>query len=202
MKKPSRGLALPALLLMLQGCQNLPDYHVHPKQSPLPSRTTPPPEAAKTSQPASRPVTATPATPPAIPASPMVLKPATASGQPARKLADGRDMPAVQGLLVSAENQLALGDLEAAGNSLERAQRLAPQSAQVYLRLSDVRLKQGRAAEAEQFARKGLAFAQGTAQQAALWRAVAAAAERQGKTDSARQARQKADQLEAGGDRG
>ena len=75
-------------------------------------------------------------------------------------------------------------------------------SAAVYLKLSETRLRQNRVLEAEQLARKGLAFAQGAAQQAALWRLVAMAAERQGKAETAAQARQKAEQLESSGDRG
>lgn len=122
--------------------------------------------------------------------------------QPNRKLADGRDMPAVQGLLATATDHLRAGKLEEAASSLERAQRLAPQSATVYQRLAEVRLQQGRTIEAEQLARKGLSYAQGNAQQAALWHLVAQAAERQGKQDAANQAKNKAMQLEMAGDRG
>ena len=119
-----------------------------------------------------------------------------------KKLADGRDMPAVQGLLASANDSLQQGNFEAAAVSLERAQRLAPQSATVYLQLAQVRLQQNRAVEAEQLARKGLSYAQSNYQQAALWRLVAEAAAQQGKTDTAANAHNKAMQLEMAGDRG
>lgn len=71
---------------------------------------------------------------------------------------------------------------------LERAQRLAPQSAAVYQRLADVRLRQKRAPEAEQLARKGLALAVGAAQQAAFWRQIAAARQQQGMIQAAQEA--------------
>ena len=190
-----------AVSAALSGCQNLPDYH-------LGARTQAPVRASVPSRPVVNPVqppvpreavTAQTAPPAASPPS-LLIKPVPA--QPIRKLADGRDMPAVQGLLASAETRLQQGDLEEAANSLERAQRLAPQSAAVYLKLSETRLRQNRVLEAEQLARKGLAFAQGAAQQAALWRLVAMAAERQGKAETAAQARQKAELLESSGDRG
>jgi predicted Zn-dependent protease len=131
----------------------------------------------------------------------MIMRPASPAAS-AKKLADGHDMPAVQGLLASAETRLQQGQLDEASTSLERAQRLAPQSAAVYLKLAEIRLKQGRVVEAEQLARKGLAFSRSTAQQAALWRMISLSAERQGKPEAALQARQKAELLEAQGDRG
>jgi Tfp pilus assembly protein PilF len=105
---------------------------------------------------------------------PLIMKP-VATAPVVKKLADGRDMPAVQGLLASANDSLQQGNFEAAAVSLERAQRLAPQSATVYLQLAQVRLQQNRAVEAEQLARKGLSYAQSNYQQAALWRLVAEA---------------------------
>lgn len=130
-----------------------------------------------------------------------ILPPPVVMSSP-KKLADGRDVPAVQGLLATASEYLQQGKLEEAAVSLERAQRLAPQSAMVYLRLAEVRLQQGRGMEAEQLARKGLSYAQGNVQQAALWGVVAEAAEQQGKQDTAIQAKNKAMQLEMMGDRG
>ena len=102
----------------------------------------------------------------------------TMVAQPVRQLADGRDMPAVQNLLASAQYSLQQGKPEDAASSLERAQRLAPQSAAVYQKLAEVRLQQNRPVEA-QLARKGVAYAHNNSQQAALWRLVAIAADRQ-----------------------
>ena len=196
------------LPVVLTGCQSLPDYSwsrqptsrpmakpikpivfVEPTVKPSPEVKAPP---AKTNTDDLK----LPDTPTPIRPTPPVV------AQPQRKLADGRDMPAVQSLLASASASMSQGRPEDAANSLERAQRLAPQSATVYQRLAEVRLQQNRFAEAEQLARKGLAYAQGNAQQAVLWRLVAIAADKQGKIDTANHARDKVLQLEAAGDRG
>lgn len=117
--------------------------------------------------------------------------------QPARQLADGAQVPAVQGLLASSDRALRSGNFELAAVNLERAQRLAPQSAAVYQRLADVRLRQKRPAEAEQLARKALAYTTQTAQQAALWRQIASARQQLGQTQAALDALQRAQALDA-----
>lgn len=192
------------LPLALAGCHNMPDYSLSRQPTP----------------PVSRPVAATPVVIPPVREIRAPLPAASYDGlklpdtptpvrqmppvvvQPQRKLADGHDMPAVQSLLASASASLNQGRPEDAATSLERAQRLAPQSAAVYQKLAEVRLQQGRFVEAEQLARKGLAYAQGNSQQAALWRIVAVAADKQGKAESAGHARDKVQQLEQAGDRG
>ena len=116
--------------------------------------------------------------------------------QPVRQLADGSRLPAVRGLLNAADRAVQAGDLDRASANLERAQRMAPQSALVYQRLADVRLRQKRPADAEQMARKALAFTAQMAQQAALWRQIAAARQQQGQTQAAQEALQKAALLE------
>lgn len=118
--------------------------------------------------------------------------------QPPRQLADGSQLPAVRGLLASADRALGAGDVDLASVNLERAQRLAPQSAAVYQRLARVRLKQSRPAEAEQLARKALAYASGPAQQAELWRLIASARRQRGQQAAAQEAEARAATLEAG----
>lgn len=187
--------------LFLSGCQHMPNY------SWPNSTSTPIAKPVVTPTPAPRVIQAalpnanyeglkSSETPSVIRTMPPVVI------QPQKQLADGRNMPAVQNLLASAQNSLQQGKAEEAANSLERAQRLAPQSAAVYQKLAEVRLQQGRTIEAEQLARKGVAYAQGNAQQAALWRLVAIAADKQGKREAADRARDKVMQLEAAGDRG
>ena len=189
--------------LMLSGCQNLPSYSwpnsqttTHPKTSPNVVKPATPVfvEPTVNNDVPSAPIP-TPILTPVKPTPPVVA-------QPIRQLADGRDMPAVQNLLASAQNSLQQGRPEDAASSLERAQRLAPQSAAVYQKLAEVRLQQHRAVEAEQLARKGVAFAHNNSQQAALWRLVAIAADRQGKKETADKAREKVMLLESAGDRG
>lgn len=99
----------------------------------------------------------------------------------------------VLALLTTAQQQQGGGDLNGAASSLERAQRIAPREPQVLYRLAEVRLAQGDAAQAEQFARRGLSYANGRpALQASLWELIAQARERQGDAAGAAQARQNA----------
>ena len=99
----------------------------------------------------------------------------------------------VLALLTAAQQQQSSGDLNGAASSLERAQRIAPREPQVLYRLAEVRLAQGDAAQAEQFARRGLSYASGRpALQASLWNLIAQARERQGDPAGAAQARERA----------
>ncbi|WP_300656503.1 M48 family metallopeptidase [Pseudomonas sp.] len=99
----------------------------------------------------------------------------------------------VLALLTAAQQQQGSGDLNGAASSLERAQRIAPREPQVLYRLAEVRLAQGDAAQAEQFARRGLSYASGRpALQASLWTLIAQARERQGDPAGAAQARERA----------
>ena len=200
--------------MVLVGCQNMPNYSWPTTQRPKTVINKPKPIVKAVTTPVIQPTkpvvkepevaketVSAPTESPSIPSSPLILKPVAAPNA-GKKLADGRDSAAVQGLLASASDSLQQGNLESAAISLERAQRLAPQSATVYLQLAQVRMQQGRAIEAEQLARKGLSYAQSNGLQAALWRLVAEAAEQQGKFDSALSAKNKAMQLEMAGDRG
>ncbi|MDX1725813.1 MAG: tetratricopeptide repeat protein [Pseudomonas sp.] len=99
----------------------------------------------------------------------------------------------VLALLTTAQQQQGSGDLNGAASSLERAQRIAPREPQVLYRLAEVRLAQGDAAQAEQFARRGLSYASGRpALQASLWNLIAQARERQGDPVGAAKAREQA----------
>lgn len=99
----------------------------------------------------------------------------------------------VLALLTTAQQQQGGGDLNGAASSLERAQRIAPREPQVLYRLAEVRMAQGDAAQAEQFARRGLSYANGRpALQASLWNLIAQARERQGDAAGAAQAREQA----------
>ncbi|MHC8388449.1 tetratricopeptide repeat protein [Pseudomonas sp. MDT2-39-1] len=124
--------------------------------------------------------------------------PSTPSGIPSANTGGGLsadeqlDGP-VLALLTTAQQQQASGDLNGASSSLERAQRVAPREPQVLYRLAQVRMAQGDAPQAEQFARRGLTFANGrSALQASLWELIAQAREKQGDSSGAALARQKA----------
>jgi tetratricopeptide (TPR) repeat protein len=99
----------------------------------------------------------------------------------------------VLALLTTAQQQQGGGDLNSAAASLERAQRIAPREPQVLYRLAEVRLAQGDAAQAEQFARRALTYANGRpAMQASLWDLIARSRERQGDQSGAALARERA----------
>ena len=125
-------------------------------------------------------------------------RPSTPSGIPSSSSAGGLsadeqlDGP-VLALLTTAQQQQAGGDLNGASSSLERAQRVAPREPQVLYRLAQVRMAQGDAPQAEQFARRGLSLANGRPDlQASLWALIGDARAAQGDAAGAAQARQKA----------
>ena len=124
--------------------------------------------------------------------------PSTPSGIPSASSAGGLsadeqlDGP-VLALLTTAQQQQSGGDLNGASSSLERAQRVAPREPQVLYRLAQVRMAQGDAPQAEQFARRGLTLANGRPDlQASLWALIGDARAAQGDAAVAAQARQKA----------
>lgn len=124
--------------------------------------------------------------------------PSTPSGIPSSSSAGGLsadeqlDGP-VLALLTTAQQQQAGGDLNGASSSLERAQRVAPREPQVLYRLAQVRMAQGDAPQAEQFARRGLSLANGRPDlQSSLWALIGDARAAQGDAAGAAQARQKA----------
>ncbi len=124
-----------------------------------------------------------------MPSSPSGIPSASSGGLTADEQLDGP----VLALLTTAQQQQASGDLNGASSSLERAQRVAPREPQVLYRLAQVRMAQGDAAQAEQFARRGLTFANGRpALQANLWELIAQAREKQSDSQGAALARQKA----------
>jgi hypothetical protein len=124
-----------------------------------------------------------------MPSSPSGIPSASSGGLSADEQLDGP----VLALLTTAQQQQAGGDLNGASSSLERAQRVAPREPQVLYRLAQVRMAQGDAAQAEQFARRGLTFANGRpALQANLWDLIGQAREKQGDSQGAALARQKA----------
>lgn len=124
-----------------------------------------------------------------MPSTPSGIPSSSTGGLSADEQLDGP----VLALLTTAQQQQAGGDLNGASSSLERAQRVAPREPQVLYRLAQVRMAQGDAAQAEQFARRGLTLANGRpALQASLWELIAQAREKQGDSAGASLARQKA----------
>lgn len=67
--------------------------------------------------------------------------------------------PAAKSLVNEADNLLAQGNTSGAISRLERAQRIAPRSAEVYFKLSEAYVAAGNLGSAEQFTLKGLSLA-------------------------------------------
>ncbi len=82
--------------------------------------------------------------------------------------------PAALALVAQARTHREAGRLSDAAVTLERALRIAPREPSIYRELAEVRLQEGKSAQAEQFARKGISLAAGEdAEQARLWTVVA-----------------------------
>jgi len=99
----------------------------------------------------------------------------------------------VAGLQQEAWAEQASGNLSAAVSLLERALRIDGSSAELYHQIAEVRLGQGRFADAEQVAAKGLSRVISNPElEAALWRVTAQARSGQGDIEGAREAREQA----------
>lgn len=84
--------------------------------------------------------------------SPVIVTPAPAPAAPAS---------AASTLLAGVDAAIAEGDLERAAALSERALRINPRDALFWYRLASVRAQQGRASEAEGFARRALSYSSG-----------------------------------------
>ena len=110
---------------------------------------------------------------------------------------EGDVLPAAASSLIGkAEKLLASGDAQAAVSQLERAQRIAPRSAEVYFRLSEAYLALGQLGTAEQFTLKGLSLAgNDTSSQRSGWLLMAEIRKARGNVAGADQARERAASL-------
>lgn len=115
--------------------------------------------------------------------------PAPRPVQPKVMLRDGSNIPAFSKLMTQAHQQIQANQLNAAEQTLIQAQRMAPQSAAVYARLSEVALKKRQGSNAEAMARKGLMLTNNPRQQHAFWQLILASAELQNNAALASQAR-------------
>ncbi len=107
--------------------------------------------------------------------------------------------PAVVALLQDSQRQNDAGQPARAAALLERALRIEPRNATLWQRLADVRLRQGRAAQAESLALKSNSLAgTDTPLQARNWQIIAQARRDQGDVAGARRAQQRAAKLGSG----
>ncbi|WP_286221758.1 tetratricopeptide repeat protein [Marinobacter apostichopi] len=86
-------------------------------------------------------------------------EPAPRSSSPSYRDAGDSLSPAAISLIRESDNLLAQGDAPAAIARLERAQRIAPRSAEVYFKLSEAYVASNQLGTAEQFTLKGLSLA-------------------------------------------
>lgn len=104
--------------------------------------------------------------------------------------------PAARSLIERAESLMAAGDAQAAVSQLERAQRIAPRSAQVYFKLSEAYVALDQLGSAEQFTLKGLSLAgSDTSLQRAGWLLLADIRRARGNVAGADQAEERAGAL-------
>lgn len=111
--------------------------------------------------------------------------------------ADARDAPvsAVTTLLAKADRAVQEGARDEALGHLERAQRIEPQRAEIYVRLAYLRLDQGRTQVALEIARQGLEFPDATGQtRRSLYDVIARAENARGNAAAAAEARRLRDQ--------
>lgn len=146
-----------AAALGLAGCASGPGGGIYvpvggePAKAPEPPRTSDDgareeaPVWRKSEQPEAEPV-------------PELREPAGSNGPSYRESGDSLS-PAALSLVREAERLLAQGDTPAAIARLERAQRIAPRSAEVYFKLSEAYVAGNQLGTAEQFTLKGLSLA-------------------------------------------
>lgn len=92
--------------------------------------------------------------------------------QPHRQLRDGRGIAAYQKAMQDYNQFLRQNNLVDAEKNLLQAQRIAPQSADVYRELARLANLRKQGSNAEAFARKGLSFAQTQVQRKQLWQQI------------------------------
>jgi Tfp pilus assembly protein PilF len=130
---------------------------------------------------------------------PAIVTDSTAPAQPLPPETKPRQMSsAARALVNQAHAQQQAGNNAMAAATLERALRIEPDSAQLWIELARVRQDEGNSAQAENLARKALAAAGGDAPtQAAAWRVIADSLRARGRNPEAREADAKAAQLES-----
>ncbi|MFO7581003.1 tetratricopeptide repeat protein [Guyparkeria sp.] len=110
---------------------------------------------------------------------------------------DTRDVPqqtspAVLALVEQADQRRQAGDLAGAQSTLERAVKIEPGNARLWLDLAQLRLARDQPAQAEQLALRAVEHARDNATLSAAWKLVAKARRAQGDEAGAREAEERA----------
>ncbi|MGM0767752.1 MAG: tetratricopeptide repeat protein [Pseudomonadota bacterium] len=118
------------------------------------------------------------------------------TGSPSYQESGDQLSPAAKSLIQKADSALAQGDAPAAIAQLERAQRIAPRSAEVYFKLSEAYVASDQLGAAEQFTLKGLSLAGSNARlQRSGWLLLADIRRERGNVAGADQAEERANAL-------
>ena len=186
--------------LAFTACQTTPVIHtesVKPQATieplPPPSRVqvSPYPESGIERQ--SQPLPST--TPTVVKKPQAVIIPPSTIPKTTTTLKDGRGIPAYEKLMQDYIQRLKQNNLVEAEKLLLQAQRIAPQSADVYRELSRLANLRKQASNAEAFAQKGLTFAQTKVQQRQLWEQILQSAQLRNDTIRIQTAKQQIAQL-------
>lgn len=104
--------------------------------------------------------------------------------------------PAARALVAQAQTQTASGNYAIAASTLERALRIDPDSATLWVEMGKVRQAEGNYVQAENMGRKALAMARGDQRaQSAAWRLIAESLRARNRVAEAREAEVRADSL-------
>ena len=104
--------------------------------------------------------------------------------------------PAARTLVAQAQTQAAAGNYPVAAANLERALRIEPDSAEIWLEMGRLRQAEGNYAQAENMARKALSLATANPRnQSAAWRLIADSYRARKRVQEARDADVRADSL-------
>lgn len=104
--------------------------------------------------------------------------------------------PGARALVSQAQNQAASGNYAVAAATLERALRIEPDSAQLWIEMGKVRQAEGNFGQAENMGRKALSLATGDPRsQSAAWRLIAETYRARKRVQEARDAEVRADAL-------
>jgi tetratricopeptide (TPR) repeat protein len=160
--------------LALTAC-SAPQPYRAPQPQPTP---VPPPQGA--------PIETQPATPPESVEEPQPL-PAPVAREPVLG-------PASRALVGQAQTQLASKNFAVAASSIERALRIEPDNALLWIELGKVRQAEGNYVQAENMGRKAVAMAANAPRaQAAAWQLIAESLRARGKNSEAREAQARAE---------
>ncbi|MDO6444096.1 tetratricopeptide repeat protein [Marinobacter sp. 2_MG-2023] len=177
-----------AALLSLAGCATGPGESIYvpaggPESAPEPPRTTESKDEPQVWRKSEQPDTSEP-------------EQVQRSNKPSYRDAGDELSPAALSLVRDADNLLQSGDAQAAIVRLERAQRIAPRSAEVYFKLSEAYVADNKLGPAEQFTLKGLSLAgNDTRLQRAGWLLLADIRRARGNVAGASQAEERASAL-------